>query len=405
MVELEGRREKDNFLLQQIIQFSLAIPTSCRQNGQLTSTRTTKKKEMVFKSPYQHYMKLLKSPDEVLGGPSTSNVTIPLVPCFRVVDLVFFPGVPVYFPGGPKCEKCETGMRGLMGDLRQREVDEWLGVGDSSSETQLGSSARIGIYGWRKRFLYLLLILLLVMIITNLSLTLWILKVMDFSVEGMGRLRIISEGLRLDGEAYILDRLIMSHMRSRRGQAITLEASRNFTIRTRKDTQIANTLFLGENRLDCEASSFRIVDPLGRELFSATRKEVHVGASTLRVSGPGGAEFDAVQTPLVRAEASHELRLESPTRSITMEAPESIGIESWAGDIYASCLTNIRLQSRRGAIYLNSGKVRLPDVPIANVTSSPRQNVLVYQMCACGNGQIFLVPPTRQCHADPTVCF
>ena len=55
-------------------------------------------------------------------------------------------------------------------------------------------------------------------------------------------------------------------------------------------------------------------------------------------------------------------------------------------------------------IYLNSGKVRLPDVPIANVTSSPRQNVLVYQMCACGNGQIFLVPPTRQCHADPTVC-
>ena len=73
-------------------------------------------------------------------------------------------------------------MRGLMGDLRRREVDEWLGVGDSSSEAQLGNSARIGIYGWRKRFLYLLLILLLVMIITNLSLTLWILKVMDFSV-------------------------------------------------------------------------------------------------------------------------------------------------------------------------------------------------------------------------------
>jgi hypothetical protein len=40
---------------------------------------------------------------------------------------------------------------------------------------------RVGIYGWRKRCLYLLILGLLVMVIVNLALTLWVLKVMEFS--------------------------------------------------------------------------------------------------------------------------------------------------------------------------------------------------------------------------------
>jgi len=39
----------------------------------------------------------------------------------------------------------------------------------------------IGIYGWRKRCLYVLILGLLVMVIVNLALTLWVLKVMEFS--------------------------------------------------------------------------------------------------------------------------------------------------------------------------------------------------------------------------------
>lgn len=40
---------------------------------------------------------------------------------------------------------------------------------------------RIGIYGWRKKCLYILILVLLVMVIVNLALTLWVLKVMEFS--------------------------------------------------------------------------------------------------------------------------------------------------------------------------------------------------------------------------------
>lgn len=40
---------------------------------------------------------------------------------------------------------------------------------------------KIGIYGWRKKCLYVLILILLIMVVVNLALTLWVLKVMEFS--------------------------------------------------------------------------------------------------------------------------------------------------------------------------------------------------------------------------------
>lgn len=44
-----------------------------------------------------------------------------------------------------------------------------------------GIEMYLGLIGWRKKCLYTLLLLLMLLIITNLVLTLWILKVMEFS--------------------------------------------------------------------------------------------------------------------------------------------------------------------------------------------------------------------------------
>lgn len=40
----------------------------------------------------------------------------------------------------------------------------------------------VGLYGWRKRCLYFFLLLLLATMIVNLALTVWIIKVMNFSL-------------------------------------------------------------------------------------------------------------------------------------------------------------------------------------------------------------------------------
>lgn len=47
------------------------------------------------------------------------------------------------------------------------------------------AAAAVGIYGWRKRCLYLFVLLLIIILIVNLALTVWILRVMWFnSVRG-----------------------------------------------------------------------------------------------------------------------------------------------------------------------------------------------------------------------------
>ncbi|KAJ9596316.1 hypothetical protein L9F63_012649, partial [Diploptera punctata] len=57
-------------------------------------------------------------------------------------------------------------------------LSDW--VDDTAGESS-SYNFKVGIYGWRKRCLYLLILGLLVMVIVNLALTLWVLKVMEFS--------------------------------------------------------------------------------------------------------------------------------------------------------------------------------------------------------------------------------
>ncbi|XP_076319164.1 delta-sarcoglycan-like isoform X1 [Tachypleus tridentatus] len=80
---------------------------------------------------------------------------------------------------------------------------------------------RIGIYGWRKRCLYLLVILLMAVVIINLALTIWIIKVMDFSIDGMGRLRVVENGVRLEGDAEFLNGLYAADICSREVRSYT----------------------------------------------------------------------------------------------------------------------------------------------------------------------------------------
>ncbi|PSN47579.1 Delta-sarcoglycan [Blattella germanica] len=237
--------------------------------------------------------------------------------------------------------------------------------------------------------------------------------------EGMGQLRIVTGGIQLSGQAMVLDALIASSIRSRRGQPITVESSRNFTVNARdEEGRVVNRLFLGNDRLECLARGFRVTDTSGTVLFSADRKEVVVGADVLRVTGNGGAIFDGtVQTPLVRADSGNELRLESPTRSLEVRAPFGILIDSRAGDISASCLTDLKLQSFAGAVRLDSSSVFLPGLKTAAPApiSTPQQTTPrglhttrhdIYQLCVCSNGKLFLAPPEGLCAAgdESKVC-
>lgn len=56
---------------------------------------------------------------------------------------------------------------------------------------------KVGIYGWRKRCLYFFVLLLMILILINLALTIWILKVMNFTIVSLLLLLLFTQGFQL----------------------------------------------------------------------------------------------------------------------------------------------------------------------------------------------------------------
>ncbi|CAO1338404.1 unnamed protein product [Diamesa serratosioi] len=272
-----------------------------------------------------------------------------------------------------------------------------------------GVGMNLSLYGWRKQCLYLILFLLMILISINLALTLWILKVMEVSSDGMGQLKVVNGGIQLDGQAMILDELRTSHIRSRHGQPITFESSRNITFNTHDaDGRLENQIFMGHDKLEIKAKKFRVSDMFENTLFYADQDFVEIGAGSLRIEGEGGAIFhDAVQTPLVRAEAGKELKLESPTRSLEMQASQEIFLQSRAGSIEATSLNDIKLHSISGSIRFDSDNIIFAGLKTAQPTFYEK-NIAThkfYQVCVCQNGKLFLADSHGICAGDEaTLC-
>jgi hypothetical protein len=63
----------------------------------------------------------------------------------------------------------------------------------------------------------------------------------------MGPLKVIPGGIQLRGESMVLDNLIASRIRSRKGQPIHIESSRNISLLARgSDGRVLNKIFLGK---------------------------------------------------------------------------------------------------------------------------------------------------------------
>uniref|UniRef100_A0A3B3QSN8 Sarcoglycan zeta n=1 Tax=Paramormyrops kingsleyae TaxID=1676925 RepID=A0A3B3QSN8_9TELE len=213
-------------------------------------------------------------------------------------------------------------------------------------------SSTAGIYGWRKRCLYFLILLLLITMIVNLALTIWILKVMNFTVDGMGNLRVTKQGIHLEGVSEFLLPLYVKEIQSRkvRRTGLCVQHVRGVCEACARHVQCVS----GQQMVDAQCQRFEVRSSDGkRVLFSADEEEVTVGAEKLRVTGTEGAVFQhSVETPHVRAEPFQDLKLESPTRTLTMEAPKGVEVSATVGDLKVACRKELLLQSTEGEAFL-----------------------------------------------------
>ncbi|KAL6467276.1 hypothetical protein MHYP_G00250800 [Metynnis hypsauchen] len=153
----------------------------------------------------------------------------------------------------------------------------------------------VGIYGWRKRCLYFFILLLLVTMIVNLALTIWILKVMNFTVDGMGNLRVTKEGVRLEGISEFLLPLYVKEIKSRRESPLILQSDRNVTVNARNDLgQLTGQLTVGSELVEAQCQRFEVRSADGEKvLFSADENEVSIGTEKLRVTAVIVCEYSA----------------------------------------------------------------------------------------------------------------
>ncbi|XP_036985287.2 gamma-sarcoglycan [Artibeus jamaicensis] len=266
---------------------------------------------------------------------------------------------------------------------------------------------KVGIYGWRKRCLYLFVLLLLIVFLVNFALTIWILRVMWFSPTGMGHLRVTENGLYLDGESEFLFPLYAKEIRSRVDSPLLLQSTHNVTVNARSsDTEVTGRVTVGPKMVEVQSPQFHINSKEGKPLFTVDESQVLVGTDRLRVTGPEGALFEhSAETPLVTAHPFKELRLESPTRSLSMDAPQGVHIHARAGSIQALSQMDIVFHGGDGRLVLDAETLCLPE--LAQGTAGPTASSQgLYEICACPDGKLYLsvAAADTTCHENSHVC-
>lgn len=251
---------------------------------------------------------------------------------------------------------------------------------------------KIGIYGWRKRCLYLFVLLLIVILVVNFALTIWILRVMWFNPAGMGLLQVNPEGVKLDeGESEFLFPVYADEIYSREDASLVAHSTEGVSLNARNENgDVTGRTSVGPREAQGHTQSVLINSPGDNMLFSADGQQTVIGPDKLRVTGPEGALFQhSVEVPMLRSEPLKDLRLESPTRSLSMDAPKGVHLKAQAGNIEAASNMDVLLESTLGLLVLDAETVRMPRLPVSSGGMSSNAAGL-FEVCVCPSGKLFL---------------
>ncbi|XP_061106498.1 LOW QUALITY PROTEIN: gamma-sarcoglycan-like [Conger conger] len=206
----------------------------------------------------------------------------------------------------------------------------------------------------------------------------------------MGLLKVRSQGIKLQGVSEFLFPIYAQEIHSSEDSPLRVHSSQNVTLRAcNGEGDVTGSLTLAPQMVEAYVQFLEVTSDKGDLILSADDTQMTVGAEELRVVGPGGALFEnSLETPLIQAENYEDLRLESPTRSVSVDAPKGVHIHAVAGGAEAVSNTDILLHSREGALVLDAGTVRLPNLPLG--TGGERGTVQgLYEVCVCPDGRLY----------------
>uniref|UniRef100_A0A3B5M771 Gamma-sarcoglycan n=1 Tax=Xiphophorus couchianus TaxID=32473 RepID=A0A3B5M771_9TELE len=250
---------------------------------------------------------------------------------------------------------------------------------------------KIGIYGWRKRCLYLFVLLLIVILVVNFALTIWILRVMWFNAEGMGLLQVHPDGVKLEeGESEFLFPVYAQEIHSREDTPLVVHSSENVSLNARHENgNVTGRTSVGPKEAQGHTHNMLLNSPNNNMLFSADGEQTLIGPDKLRVTGMWADIYACECSAHLLAALLSSCRLECPTRSVTMDAPKGVHLKALAGNIEAASNMDVILQSTSGLLVLDAETVRMPSLPLSKGGVSGNTQDL-FEVCVCHSGKLFL---------------
>ncbi|CAJ0581821.1 unnamed protein product, partial [Mesorhabditis spiculigera] len=155
-----------------------------------------------------------------------------------------------------------------------------------------------------------------------------------------------------------------------------------------------------DGKVTATCERFEIYDNNNKQLFFADKDEIGLKLENLRILDDGGSVFEgAIQTAFIRPETDTPLRLESPTRTVLVEAGQDIEMLSSAGEIHLQSLLDVNIVSKQGEIRLDSSNIYMNGMIKSSGRGNPHN-----QLCVCTNGRLFMAAQGADCRADRNIC-
>jgi len=253
---------------------------------------------------------------------------------------------------------------------------------------------------YRRLSLCCMLGLLTVLLSINIGLTLWLLATLHFDLEGSGPVQYRPGGLSVEGSTQVMGELVTSKLKASQSSLLQLLGDRQVLL-----SSGASSLTLKPNT-EIRSSEFTVSDSVGSPLLSVGSDTVTVTKGRL-VAGSASLG-EVLQTSKLRSRVGEDLLIESVIGALELRGPHSVNISAARGNVSLTGHTGVTLQTHStGKIVLDSPSIHLPRLPLAsNYTQStnPSPNNVIYQVCVCTSGRLFLAPASSSCLARPAVC-
>eukprot|EP00053_Salpingoeca_punica_P013616 m.123272 g.123272 ORF g.123272 m.123272 type:complete len:385 (+) comp16244_c2_seq16:97-1251(+) len=247
-----------------------------------------------------------------------------------------------------------------------RVMDDPL-LNDQEEQTVEVIMNPVGIYGWKKYFLYLAVLVFTCLAIVNIGLVVYVMRVMHITSSGAGAMQFRSDSVSVRGWAEMTEGLQTPLLAAYDNQGLSLQSNKDIVLRTVDETTlVSSSVTVDSGAVTYDAPTFQMSHQ-NTPYLSASASLIRLQANETRIeSTVGVAVKGTMQTNHIRnLQASGAgLTLQSLTQHLLVQAARNVSVTSSNGDLSVEGLLGITLTTP-GTIALSAQQVTMASLPTA----------------------------------------